>query len=189
MTPTGDAEGLGPCAFTLSPAETEAAAARIGLRAALRGGLIASHLAPLAAFILVLLFASILALPDFISRRAGETAVLLAAAAFIMQRLSIHWRIRKARNLGRAAVARLEAEQAMTAIIDERGVTLEGGGRSRRLDYVDCEEAEDAGGLIYLWPRYGAPIVLPTRALGDGEGARLLVAQIKQEVNGQRGFN
>jgi hypothetical protein len=45
----------------------------------------------------------------------------------------------------------------LTARIDDGGVTLDGGGRSRRLEYVDCEEAEDAGGLIYLWPRDGAP--------------------------------
>ena len=179
MTPTGDAEWFGPY-FTLSPAETEAAAARIGLRAALRGGLIVSHLVPLAAFILALLFASILALTDFISRRAGEAAVLLAAVAFIMQRLSTHWRIRKAAIW--AARRSHASRRAMTASIDERGVTLEGGGRSRRLDYVDCEEAEDAGGLIYPWPRCGAPIVLPTRALG--EAARLLVAQINRRANG-----
>jgi len=187
MTATGDAESFGPYAFTLSPAETEAAAARFGLRAALRGGLIASHLAPLAAFALVLLFASILALTDFISRRAGEATVLLGAAAFMIQRLATHWRIRKARNLGRTAIASLEADGALTARIDDGGVTLDGGGRSRRLDYVDCEDAEDAGGLIYLWPRYGAPIVLPARALGDGE-ARRLVAQIKQRIRGKRPF-
>ena len=38
-----------------------------------------------------------------------------------------------------------------------------------RLCYAECEEAEDAGGLIYVWLREGAPIVVPTRALADPE--------------------
>ena len=121
-----------------------------------------------------------------ISRRSGEATILLAAAVCIIQRLATHWRIiRRTRNLGPAPIASLEADGTLTAGIDEAGVTLDGGGRSRRLEYVDCEEAEDAGGLIYLWPRDGAPVVLPARALGDGE-ARRLVAQIKQRIGGTR---
>ena len=50
------------------------------------------------------LFASILALTGFIGRRAGEATVLLAAAAFMIQRLATHWRIRRARALGRTAI-------------------------------------------------------------------------------------
>jgi hypothetical protein len=121
-----------------------------------------------------------------ISRRSGEATILLAAAVYIIQRLATHWRIiRRTRNLGPAPIVSLEADGAFTARIDDGGVTLDGGGRSRRLEYVDCEEAEDAGGLIYLWPRDGAPVVLPARALGDGE-ARRLVAQIKQRIGGTR---
>jgi len=169
-----DAGGFGPYAFALSRAEAEAAAARFGLRAAFRGGLVRRHLAPLAAFALVLLFASILALAGFISRRAGEATILLAAAAFMIQRLAAHWRIRSACNLGRRAVAGLKANRSLTARLDDTGVTLAGDGQSRRLDFADCEEAEDAGGLIYLWPHEGEPIVLPARALEDGEAARLV---------------
>ncbi len=182
---TGDAELFGPYAFTLSPAETEAAAARIGLRAALRGGLILGHLAPLTAFALVLLFASILTLTGFISRRAAEATVLLAAAVFMVQRLATHWRIHRSRNLGRRAMACLAADRALTARIDEAGVTLEGGGRSRRLEYVDCDEAENVGGLIYLWPRDGASIVLPARAFGEREAGRF-VARIKKQISGEQ---
>ena len=58
-------------------------------------------------------------------------------------------------------------------------MTLEGGGRSRRLAYADCEEVEDAGGLIYFWPREAPPIVLPARALADGEAGRI-VAQARR---------
>ncbi len=182
MTARDRAESFGPYACALTPAEAEAAAARFGLRSGLRGGLTASHLAPLATFILAMLFASILALTAFISRRAGEATVLLAAAAFMIQRMATHWRIERARSAGRAAIASLEAEGALTATIDDDGVTLAGGGRPRRLDYADCEEAEDAGGLIYLWPRDGAPIVLPARALADGEAAGLL-ARIKGRIS------
>ena len=39
MTTAGDADSFGPYAFALAPAEAEAAAARFGLRVALRGGL------------------------------------------------------------------------------------------------------------------------------------------------------
>ena len=74
---TGNAESFGPYTFTLSPAETAAVAARSSLRAALRGALITSHFA-IAAFVLVLLFASIMAKTDLISRRAGEATILLA---------------------------------------------------------------------------------------------------------------
>ncbi len=183
MTATGQPESFGPYAFRLSPAEMEAAAARFGLRSALRGGLIAGHLAPLAAFMLLLLFASILALTGFISRRAGEAIVLLSAAAFMTQRLATHSRIWRVRVLARTAIASLEADKAMTAKIDDMGVTLETGERSRRLDYIDCEEAEDAGGLVYLWPRDGVPVVLPAHVLGEGE-ARRLVALIRQRISG-----
>ena len=71
----GALESFGPYVATLDPAEIDAAAARYGLRAALSGGLTASHQAPLAAFVLTLLFAAILAMTGFISRRAGELDV------------------------------------------------------------------------------------------------------------------
>jgi hypothetical protein len=182
---TDNAESFGPYTFTLSPAETAAVAARSSLRAATRDALITSRFA-LAAFVLVLLFAPIMAKTGLISRRAGEATILLAAAAYIIQRLATHWRmIRRTRNLGPAPIVSLEADGALAARIDDGGVTLDGGGRSRRLEYVECEEVEDASGLIYLWPRDGAPIVLPARTLGDGE-ARRLVAQIKQRIGGTR---
>ena len=185
MTARSPPDPFGPYAFTLAPAEAEAAAARVGLRAALRGGLTLSHHAPLAAFALVLLFASILALTGFISRRAGELTFILAAAAFMIQRLATHWRIWRARQGGKAAIGRLQGDGALTTTIDDDGVTQAGAGRNVRLDYADCEDAEDAGGLIYLWPRQGSPIVLPTRALRPGEAARLL-ARIKGRIGETR---
>jgi hypothetical protein len=185
MTAAGSPDPFGPYAFTLAPAEAEAAAARVGLRAALRGGLTLSHHAPLATFALVLLFASILALSGLITRRAGELTFIIAAAVFMIQRLATHWRIWRARQGGKAAIGRLQGNGALTTTIDDEGVTQVGAARHVRLDYDDCEEAEDAGGLIYLWPREGSPIVLPTRALGPGEPARLL-ARIKGRIGRTR---
>ncbi len=181
MTTGGSHDSFGPYAFTLAPAEAEAAAARVGLRAALRGGLTLSHHAPLAAFALVLLFATILALTGFISRRTGELTFIIAAMAFMIQRLATHWRIWRAREGGRATIGGLESEGTLTTTIDDDGVTQAGAARRIRLDYVDCEDAEDAGGLIYLWPRQGSPIVVPTRALGPEEAARLLT-RIKARI-------
>jgi hypothetical protein len=175
MTADGDSDSFGPYAFNLEPAEAEAAAARLGLRAALRGGLTVRHLAPLAAFALVVIFASTLALAGLISRRAGNATLLLAAAAFMIQRATIRWRMRRARLDGLATITRLQAEGLLTAAFEDDAASLEGAGRVLRLNYADCEEAEDAGGLIYVWPRDGAPIVLPTRAVADAdESARLL---------------
>jgi hypothetical protein len=182
VTARRDGDSFGPYAFTLATAETEAAAARLGLRTALGGGLIGRHLAPLAVFVLVLLFAAILALTGFISRRAGEATILLAAAAFMVQRLATHWRIRGARRRSQEAIAELSRGGALTATIGEDGIALTGSGHPVRIDYAECAEAEDAGGLIYLWPRGGLPpIVLPTRALADGEAAPL-IARIRQRI-------
>ena len=38
-----------------------------------------------------------------------------------------------------------------------------------RWEFADCLEAEDAGGLIYLWPRQGAPAIAPTRVFRDAD--------------------
>ncbi|MGH6797470.1 MAG: hypothetical protein ACREDI_03705, partial [Roseiarcus sp.] len=186
MTADGGADSFGPYAFTLAPAEAEAAAARAGLRTALRGGLLASHFAPLTAFALIMAFASVLALTGLISRRAGEATLILAAAAFMLQRLATHWRIRRARREGRAAIERLQSAGALTATFDNETLSLDVDGRTRRLRYADCEAAEDAGGLIYVWPRDGAPIVLPTRALADAEEAARLLARLSGRIEARR---
>ncbi len=172
---TADApESFGPFVVTLGPAEVEAAAARYGLRAALRGGLTARHQAPLAAFVLALLFAAILALTGFISRRAGELTFLIAASAFMIQRLATHRQIWRARNKGRAEVEQLMSGGAVKTTIEKDGATQTSAGTSRRLAFADCEEAEEAGGLIYLWRREDAPLVVPCRVLAEGEAARLM---------------
>jgi hypothetical protein len=187
MTADLSPEPLGPYAFTLAPAEAEAAAARAGLRLALRGGLLARHLAPLTAFALIVIFASVLALTGLISRRAGEATLILAAAAFMIQRLANLWRIRRARDEGHAAIARLRSAGALTATFDKESLLLDVDGRTERLCYADCEEAEDAGGLIYVWLRDGVPIVVPTRALADGDELARLMSRLSGRISTIRG--
>lgn len=186
MTPDDGAHSFGPYAFTLAPGEAEAAAARLGLRRALKGGLLASHWAPLTAFVLIMVFASVLALTGLISRRAGEMTLILAAAAFMIQRLATHWRIRRARREGRAAIARLQSSGPLTATFHDETLSLDVDGRTLSLRYADCEEAEDAGGLIYVWRRDGAPVVVPARALSDAREATRLVSHVSGRIGGAR---
>ena len=186
MTLDRRAGSFGPYAFTLAPAEAEAAAARAGLRTALKGGLLASHVAPLTAFALVMAFASVLALTGLISRRAGEATILLAAAAFMIQRLANHWRIRSARSEGRAAIGRLQSASAVTATFGDETLSFDVDGRTLNLRYADCEQAEDAGGLIYVWPRNGVPIVVPTRAVADAEEAARLLSRLSARIGNER---
>lgn len=186
MTTGERADLFGPYAFALAPAEAEAAAERLGLRAALNGGLTARHAAPLAAFALALLFTSALAFAGFISRRAGDATIILAAAGFMVQRAATRRRFRRARRGEREAIGRFQPACVLTAAFEESGLTLEGAGRMRRLDYVDCEDAESAGGLIYVWPRDGVPIVVPTRALADADEAERLVGQLADWIRHSR---
>jgi hypothetical protein len=186
MTSDRPPDSFGPYAFTLSPAEAEAAAARAGLRAVLRRGLLASHVAPLTAFALIMAFASVLALTGLISRRAGEVTIILAAAAFMIQRLANHWRIRSARSEGQAAIGRLQSAGAVTATFADETLSLDVDGRTLNLRYADCEQAEDAGGLIYVWPRNGVPVVVPTRAVADAEEAARLLSSLSARIGDRR---
>jgi hypothetical protein len=179
-------DSFGPYAFTLEPAEAEAAAARAGLRSALKGGLLTSHVAPLTAFALVMAFATVLALTGLISRRAGEATIILAAAAFMIQRLASHWRIRGARSAGQVAIGRLRSASAVTATFGDDALSFDMDGRILNLRYADCEQAEDAGGLIYVWPRNGVPIVVPTRAVADAEEAARLLSRLSARIGNER---
>jgi hypothetical protein len=182
MSADRPADSFGPYVFTLAPAEAEAAAARVGLRTVLKGGLLASHVAPLTAFALVMAFASVLALTGLIGRRTGEATILLAAAAFMIQRLANHWGIRSARSKGRAAIVHLQSASAVTATFGEETLSFDVDGRILNLRYADCEQAEDAGGLIYVWPRNGVPIVVPTRAFADPEEAARLLSRVSSRI-------
>ena len=100
-----------------------------GTATALRGGLLTSHVAPLTAFALVMAFATVLALTGLISRRAGEATILLAAAAFMIQRLASHWRISRARGDGRAAIGRLQSAAVLKATFGDEALSFDMDGR------------------------------------------------------------
>jgi len=186
MTANRLPDTFGPYAFTLLPAEAEAAAARLGLRTALKGGLLASHVAPLTAFAMVMAFATVLALTGLVSRRAGEATIILAAAAFMIQRLASHWRISRARSGAKAAMGRLRSAAALKATFGDEALSFDMDGRTTNLLYADCEQAEDAGGLIYIWPRNGVPIVVPTRAVADPEEAARLLSRLSARIGNER---
>jgi hypothetical protein len=128
----------------------------------------------------------VLALTGLISRRAGEATILLAAAAFMIQRLANHWRIRSARSEGRAAIGRLQSASAVTATFGDETLSLDVDGRTSNFRYVDCEQAEDAGGLIYVWPRNGVPVVAPTRVMADSEEAARLLSHLSARIGKER---
>jgi hypothetical protein len=164
--------------FELTADEARIAASRAALRRTLAGGLTASHLAPLAAFSLALAFTAILALTGLISRRHGEIALLLATAAFMIQRLLMRLRLARTRRESAASIEAIRAAGPLVLAIDEECLTLTGA-TTARWNFRDGFEAEDAGGLIYLWPRSGAPAVLPTRAFPSMEAATHFVARAR----------
>ena len=84
-----------------------------------------AHVAPLTAFALVMAFATVLALTGLISRRAGEATIILAAAAFMIQRLAGHWRIRRARSDGRAAIGRLRSAGVLKATFGDEALSFD----------------------------------------------------------------
>jgi hypothetical protein len=51
--------------------------------------------------------------------------------------------------------------------------------------FANCEEAEEAGGLVYFWGRDGAPVVLPSRIFSEGEAGRL-VARVRGRIRQAR---
>ena len=91
-------------------------------------------------------------------------------------------RIRGARRSGSAAIERLQSADALTATFDDETLSLDIDGCTLRVRYADCEDAEDAGGLIYVWPRDGGPIVVPTRALADADETARLVSRLSDQI-------
>jgi hypothetical protein len=173
MSATPPEVAFGPYVFSLTPDEARVAAARAGLRRALAGGLIARHLAPLAAFVLAQLFIAILALTGFVPRRPAEAALLIVAAAFLIQRMATRRRFYRLQRLAAGEIESLGAAGQLVLSLSDAGLRLEGAGASMTWDFVDCLDAEDAGGLVYLWPRQGAPAFAPTRVFRDaGEAAQ-----------------
>ncbi len=153
--------------FELTPEEARIAASRIALRRALAGGLIGRHFAPLAAFVLALLFTAILAFTGLIGRRPAEILILLAAAAFMIHRLWTRRRFLQARRAALAWTERVRVAGPVILRIDADGLAIEGASLATRWRFSDGLEIEDAGGMIYVWPSSGDPAFWPTRAYAD----------------------
>ncbi len=171
MSETRPAPGFGPYAFELTEDEARIAAARSGLRRALAGRLTSAHLAPLAAFVLAIAFIAILALTGLVGRRHGEIALLLATGAFMVQRLATRRRFLAARRASLAEIEAMRAAGRLVLSVDAAGLALAGATPPARWDFADCLEVEDAGGLVYLWPRSGPPAIVPTRVFAGAEAA------------------
>ena len=82
-----------------------------------------------------------------IGRRVGEATIILAAAAFMIQRAAMRRRFWRARRRAREAIAGLRPADGLSAAFEEDSLTLVGVGGARRLNYADCQGAENAGGL------------------------------------------
>jgi hypothetical protein len=162
-----------PLVFELTDEEAQVAGSRAAWRASLSGGLLAQHLAPLAAFMLAVLFAAILGWTGLISRRAAEIALIAFAAAYMIYRL---WTRRRFLGLRRAALAWAQAQRAPARLtLDEAGFRLTAPGRDGTWAFAEGLEIEAVAGLVYVWPRRGWPLVWPSRAHGgDGEAAAFL---------------
>jgi len=158
---------FGPYAFSLTADEARIAAARAGLRRALAGGLTSAHFAPLAAFVLAILFVAILAFTGLLGRRPAEAVLLICAAAFLVQRLVTRRRFFASRRLAETEIESLRAAGALTLTVEADGLRLDGLAAPMRWPFADCLDAEDAGGLVYLWPRQGAPAIAPARIFHD----------------------
>ena len=149
--------------FTFTPEEMRAAGERYGLRAALSNGLLGAHIAPLAAFALGMLFVVILAFTALIPKRAAEYALILGAAAYMVQRLFLRRRMFAARKRGLAWGGALGGPVRLSL----EGLALNG--------------AEiDASELVFVWPREGVPVVWPARA--DPSGAFLAAVMARTQM-------
>ena len=146
-----------PQPFTLTEEEASFVASRAAWRASLADGLLARHLAPLAAFALAIAFAAILGLTGLISRRAAEIVLLLAAAAYMIYRLWSRRYFLRARAAANAWAQAFRAADPACVGLGELGLSLEAGSRTRQWRFVDGLEIEQVAGLVYVWPPRGEP--------------------------------
>jgi hypothetical protein len=179
MNEAPPASGFGPYVVELTEDEARIAGARAGLRRALEGRLTPGHLAPLAAFVLAMTFIAILTLTGLLARRHGEIALLAAAGAFMIQRLATRRGFVRARRACLAEIEAMRAAGPLALSVGEAGLNLSG---ATRWNFADCLEVEDAGGLVYLWPRSGPPAVLPARAFADPEEAARFVKFLRARL-------
>lgn len=173
---------LGPYLFTLTREEAGIVAARAGLRATLAGRMSRNHVAPLVAFVLLIVFIAILTLTGLLGRRLGEAALILAAIAFMASRMIAHWRLRGAQKTSLANAAALHEAGETRLEVVERALRFENALGSRLVAFADCQEAEEAGGMIYLWLRGGEPAFIPARAFASVHAAEDFLAFVRQKI-------
>jgi hypothetical protein len=178
----GVASLLGPYVFALTREEATAAAARAGFRATLAGRLSRSHIAPLVAFALFVLFIAILSFTGLLARRFGEAALLLAAIVFMTSRMAAHWRLRGAQRSSLAAALAMHAAGRTVVSVEASGLRFENFAGSRTFAFADCETAEDAGGMIYLWLRDGEPGCIPAKAFANAQAAQDFLAFVRANI-------
>jgi hypothetical protein len=160
-----------PIVFELTEEEATVASARAAWRLSLEGGLLARHLAPLAAFLLSVLFAAILGWTGLVSRRAAEIALIVCAAAYMSYRLWTRRRFLAARREAGAWAQALRRAGPARLTLDETGFRLEAAGLDRTLAFAEGLTVEAVSGLVYVWPRAGLPLVWPARAHADAAEA------------------
>ena len=164
-----------PLVFELTEAEAAVVGDRAAWRLSLAGGLLARHLAPLAAFLLAVLFAATLGLTGLVSRRAAELALIASAAAYMIYRLWTRRRFLAARRLATAWAQQLRHAGPARLTLDDAGFRLTGAGLDRAWTFAQGLEVEAVSGLIYVWPDAGLPLVWPSRAhAGEREAAAFL---------------
>jgi hypothetical protein len=167
---------MNPLVFELTEEEAAVAGSRAAWRISLADGLLGRHLAPLAAFLLALLFAAVLGLTGLVSRRAAEIALIAAAAAYMIYRLWTRRRFLAARRAANAWADELRRAGPARLTLDDAGFRLTGAGLDRALAFADGLEVEQVSGLVYVWPRSGLPLVWPSRAHGDAKEADAFLA-------------
>jgi hypothetical protein len=171
--------------YALNDEEARVAASRAAWRASLSEGLLRRHLAPLAAFVLIVLFAGILGWTGLIARRAAEFALLLAAAAYMIHRL---WTRRRFFQAQRAAAGWAQGfcGEPSRLTLDENGFSLDRAATPQRWRFADGLEIEATAGLIYVWPKRGEPLVWPQRAHADAEAAEQFLALARRRAGSPR---
>jgi hypothetical protein len=177
-----DLSPFGPYVFFLTGEEARAGASRLALRRGLAGAFERLHVVPLAIFVLLLLFVSILAFAGLIGRRAAEAALIVSAILFMAARFYTHWRLRAAQKASLFAAKRLQGAGEMRLTVDDRGATLTASEQVSRCEFSSRAVIEDGGGLIYFWPEKGEPFFAPARVFGRDDEARVFVAHAKERA-------
>jgi hypothetical protein len=177
-----DPSPFGPYVFSLTDEEARVGGSRLALRRGLAGAFERLHVIPLAVFVLLLLFVSILAFTGLMGRRAAEATLLLSAVLFMAARFYAHWRLRAAQKAGLAAVRALQGVGELRLDIDSGGATLAASQPIRRCEFSSRTVIEDSGGLIFFWPPAGEPFFVPSRIFGDDRTAAAFVLQAKERT-------